>query len=151
MNRAKPLRRSLVKKVTALIRLAIGVAAGLSAYMGLLGYEDIRLTATTLVAVSGTLAGFLMTAMSVLISASDRRFMENLKKTGHYEQLFRLLIRSTALWLCVIVVGMAGHFLAGDLQAAVVAVAAGLMMYAMITFAYAGTRFSKVMVQLARG
>ena len=112
------------------------VIAGLvtySSYCGLAGYEDIRLTATTLVALAGTLIGFLLTALSLLIGVADRKFIENLRMTGHYGAL-----------------GLMAHTLSRSLQGLVVPVAMGFAAFALLQFVVVGFRFSLVVKQLSR-
>ena len=129
------------------------VNAGLvtySSYCGLAGYEDIRLTATTLVALAGTLIGFLLTALSLLIGVADRKFIENLRMTGHYGALVRQMLRTAAVWLCVAALGLMAHTLSRSLQGLVVPVAMGFAAFALLQFVVVGFRFSLVVKQLSR-
>lgn len=136
----------------ALIRYGLAVLAGLLAYIGfgVSGFDDIRLTATTLVALSGTLTGFVVAGVSMLVSAADRPFMISLRKTGHYQVLVSDLITSAAMWLAVIAVALGGHFSAGKWQQAILAVATGLMVLSLLQFLKSGYRFSMVLKNLSR-
>lgn len=136
--------------VAVFARLLLGVAAGFAAYKGLPAFSDVRLTATTMVALSGTLTGFIMTALSLLVSAADRPFLSNLRLTGHFQVLLRGLIRSAGLWICVIVIAMTGHFVDGKCQILVVSVATGLLFYTLLEFLSAGSKFAKVIIELSR-
>ncbi|QTF93673.1 hypothetical protein, partial [Halomonas sp. BM-2019] len=61
--------------------------AGTLAFYSFDTFDDIRLTATTLVALSGTLTGFILTALSMLVGIADRPFILKLRQTGHYSFL----------------------------------------------------------------
>lgn len=103
------------------------------AYSSLGVYEDLRLTATTLVALGGTLIGFMLASLSLLIGVSDRDFMRNLRRTGHLPRLVDSIFHVAGLWLAVIVSGLAAHLAAGHWQRILVALSMGLTV---IAFAY---------------
>ena len=136
--------------VNGSIRVVLGLAAAYGAYEGIPHFSDVRLTATTLVALSGTLTGFIMTALSLLVAAADRPFMENLRMTGHYQRLMRGLLSSALLWVTVIVVALTAHFVKGEIQRVVLATATGLTIVSLTVFLSAGNKFSKVVLELSR-
>lgn len=142
--------RSLVGQVGGFASLALAIAIGYGAYHGLDAYADIRITATTLVALAGTLTGFLLTALSLLIGIADRPFIENLRMTGHYRQLIRKIFKAAGLWLCVVAIGLAGHIVAAEVQRIVISLAMGLATLALLYFLSVGSKFSKVVNLLTR-
>lgn len=135
---------------TVLIKVGVAFAVGVAAYLGLQGYEDVRLTATTGVALAGTLTGFLLTALSMLVSVADRPFIANLRLTGHYTALVRSIISAAALWLAVAVVGLVGHVTTGVTQQVTIAIELGLASLAFIQFVTVGQRFTLVVELLAK-
>ena len=142
---------SLVGPVIAsLIKVVVAVVAGYVAYLGIAQTADVRITGTSLMAVSGTLTGFIMTAMSMLVSASNRDFMKKLRKTGHFSELIKELVNSAAWWIAVIVCALSSHLLAGEYAKYAVAVAVGLFAASLITFVLAGKKFLTVVDFLGR-
>lgn len=134
---------------TAIVNLVIPVAVGSAAFKGLCVIEDARLTATTMVALSGTLIGFMMASLSMLVSAADRPFLQNLRRSGHFKGLVREILTTVILWLAVIVVALAGHFVVGDYQRYVVAIATALLTLSFIHFLIVGRKFKMVIEMLS--
>ncbi|WP_147408748.1 MULTISPECIES: hypothetical protein [Halomonadaceae] len=134
---------------TAIVNLVIPVAVGSAAFKGLCVIEDARLTATTMVALSGTLIGFMMASLSMLVSAADRPFLQNLRRSGHFKGLVREILTTVILWLAVIVVALAGHFVVGDYQRYVVAIATALLTLSFIHFIIVGRKFKMVIEMLS--
>lgn len=128
--------------------LILTVAAG--TYVGLGAVEDARITGTTLAALSGTLTGFIMTAISVMLAISENPFISRLRQTGHYHRLLRSGFNAAGLWLCVATLGVASHFVSGDLQRLVLATAAALMAFSLCYFILAGYRFRQVVLQMTQ-
>lgn len=129
---------------TATINLVIPVAVGAAAFKGLCVIEDARLTATTMVALSGTLIGFMMAALSMLVSAADRPFLQNLRRSGHFKNLIKEILTTALLWLAVVVVALAGHFVVGEYQRYVVAIATALLALSFVHFLIVGRKFKMV-------
>lgn len=129
---------------TAIINFLIPMAVGTAAYKGLCVIEDARLTATTMVALSGTLIGFMMASLSMLISAADRPFLQNLRRSGHFKGLVQEILTTAILWIAVVVVALAGHFVVGDYQRYVVAIATALLTLSFIHFLIVGRKFKMV-------
>lgn len=141
----------LGRKAAVLGSLLLAAAAGIGAYMGLCQYDDIRLTATTVVALAGTLTGFLLTALSVLVSNAERPAAHNMRLTGHYPALIQQIFHTVLLWLSVIVVGLAGHVSTGNLQLVLVALSLALTVLSLIKLVVVGRRFSMVVGYLSKG
>jgi len=129
---------------TATINVVIPVVVGVAAFKGLAFIEDARLTATTMVALSGTLIGFMMAALSMLVSAADRPFLQNLRRSGHFKHLIKEILTTALLWLAVVVVALAGHFVVGEYQRYVVAVATALLTLSFVHFLIVGRKFKMV-------
>jgi len=123
---------------------------GYYSYVGVADVSDVRITGASLMAVAGTLTGFVMTAMSMLVSASDKDFIKKLRMTGHFEELMKQLITSAAWWLVVIACGLASHLLVGDYSKYAVSFAVGIFAASMITFILAGKNFLMVVKYLGR-
>lgn len=134
---------------TAIFNLVIPFAVGSAAFKGLCVIEDARLTASTMVALSGTLIGFMMASLSMLVSAADRPFLQNLRRSGHFKGLVREILTTVLLWLAVIVVALAGHFVVGDYQRYVVAIATALLTLSFIHFLIVGRKFKMVIEMLS--
>jgi len=132
---------------SATINLVIPVVIGVAAFKGLAVIQDARLTATTMVALSGTLIGFMMAALSMLVSSADRPFLQNLRRTGHFKKLVKELLTTALLWLAVVVVALAGHFVVGDVQRYVVAIATALLGLSLVHFLLVGRKF-KIVIEI---
>lgn len=135
---------------TASTNVALPILVGYGAWVGLQSISDPRLTATTMVALSGTLIGFMMTAISLLVSSADRPFMSNLRKTGHYRRLVSEILLAATLWLAVAVTALSAHFMSGDMQRYVISIAAGLLSLSFVHFVIAGRKFKFVIKNLSQ-
>lgn len=99
--------------------------------------------------VAGSLFGFVLAAMSILIS-SDRLLIRNMRKTGHYRRLHNnmvwsaLILGITFLFAIAVIVLPIGWLFWTSRVAAGVAVLAGCMT------AFAGRRFMLVINTLGR-
>ena len=129
---------------TATINLVAPVAVGVAAFKGLGDIDDARLTATTMVALSGTLIGFMMAALSMLVSAADRPFLQNLRRSGHFKKLIKEILTTALVWLAVVVVALAGHFVVGEPQRYTVAIATALLALSFVHFLRVGRKFKMV-------
>lgn len=132
-------------QIAAFGSVLLSALVAYSSYCGLAGYEDIRLTATTLVALAGTLVGFTLTALSLLIGISDRAFIQNLRQTGHFANLVRQLFRAAGLWLAVAALGLIAHTQDRELQGLIVPLAMGFATLAFLQFLVVARRFAVVM------
>ncbi|MDM1272637.1 hypothetical protein ABEF79_06905 [Acinetobacter sp. ANC 7454] len=69
-------------------------------------YEIAKLIA----GISGTILGFLLTAVAMLTAVMDRKLVENMVKTGHYRVFIVDCFINSFLFLVVIVLGLASLF-----------------------------------------
>lgn len=137
-------------QASALLKVLLAVVVGALAAAGLSGVEDVRITATTLVALAGTLTGFMFTTLSILIGIADRKFIQRLRLTGHYHVLVSGLLSTAALWMVVIVVGLLAHVVPRSAQGAAVPIAMAFVSLALIQSVVAGYRFSRVVQGLTQ-
>lgn len=69
-------------------------------------YEIAKLIA----GISGTILGFLLTAVAMLTAVMDRKLIENMRKTGHYTVFIVDCFINSFLFLIVIVLGFGSLF-----------------------------------------
>ena len=110
--------------------------------------EDTLTTATTLIALPGTLTGFLMTAISLLVASADKPFIVNLRKTGHFETMIVNLTNSAASWVLVICIALSCHVIIN--HETILAIAISMMYYSLIYFAMTMNRFKLVIHELSK-
>lgn len=137
-------------RATELTKWLLSLLAGTLAFYSFDTFDDIRLTATTLVALSGTLTGFILTALSMLVGIADRPFILKLRQTGHYSFLVKGAFTSAALWLVVVVFGVLGHLTTDQTQQIILSIAVLSMVHALWFFVGLGIKFRRVLVRLAR-
>lgn len=63
--------------------------------------------AQTLASASGTILGFLITAIALMASVMDRSLLANLRATGGYQVLIKRFFVCAALHLCLLTVSIA--------------------------------------------
>lgn len=110
---------------------------------------DLKGIAGVLAGVSGTLLGFLITAVALLTSVMDRKLVANMRITGHYQRLVKETFYTCIMLLCVLVVSIVSMFLdACSMQVAF----ALLAFFSVLSFIYmveSGRRFSTVFTILS--
>lgn len=143
--------RSWGALATACASAALAAGVALGAWEGLAAYRAVRITASGVITVAAVLLGFQLTALSMLIAVADRRFIRNLRMTGHYERLVRELLMSAGVWLAVIAAGLMSYVLMGEAQRALLALAFGLAAFGLLAFVRAGRKFALVVQLLAKG
>jgi hypothetical protein len=124
-------------------------AVFLLTFIGLQEFVDIRITATTLIALSGTLTGFIMTALSMLVSTADRPFMVNLRETGHFQNLVNHLLGSACMWVLVIFLSFSVHLTHEYYQQVMLSFSMAMMFYSLMYFLNAVHKFRLIIIQLA--
>lgn len=102
---------------------------------------DLRETAGTLAAVSVTLLGFLIAALTILTTLLDRRLVVNMRKTGHFQQLTSDIYWTAASYFAATVLAVATTFVVDGYVLSVLALSTGLAVYATGNFVTAGRRF----------
>tara|TARA_R110002051_G_C8753561_1_gene500545 strand:+ start:1929 stop:2363 length:435 start_codon:yes stop_codon:yes gene_type:complete len=137
--------------ITGLLRVIAVCSAFYFAFIGLQDFGDIRITATTLIALSGTLTGFIMTSLSMLVSTADRPFMINLRQTGHFQNLVNHLLGSAGMWVFVICLSFSVHLTNGSTQQIILSFSMAMMLYSLMYFLSAMHKFRLIIIQLARG
>jgi len=100
--------------------------------LALPGLDDKLSAAASLITLSGILIGFLMTAISLLISSADKLFIVSLRKTGHFQRLVKDLVNSAIFWVAVIFLSLLCH-LVKDFDL-VLSAALSAMVYSLIYF-----------------
>lgn len=99
--------------------------------------------------VSGTLLGFLITAVALLTSVMDRKLVANMRMTGHYQRLVKETFHTCIMLLCVLVVSVVSMFLSAcNMQIAFV-VLAFFSLLSLIYLVETGWRFSNVFIELS--
>ncbi|MEW8659046.1 MAG: hypothetical protein AB2603_12030 [Candidatus Thiodiazotropha endolucinida] len=107
--------------------------------------EHLTNIATTFAAVSATLMGFLIAALSILTALTDRQLVQNMKKTGHYDELLRLIYWTTAILLAVLTLSLVALFIDGKLLISLVVISAALMGLSTWMLVKSGHRLSMVL------
>ncbi len=70
--------------------------------------------AKVLAGVSGTLLGFLITAITLLTAVMDRQLVANMRRTGHYQRLLKETFYTCAFLLILLVNSIFMLFIKGD-------------------------------------
>ena len=81
----------------------------------------------TLASLSGTLLGFTVTSMSITMAISDRPFVVNLRKTGHYKNLVDHLFHTAGILLIAMVLALVGLFITDEWRYICPALAPGVL------------------------
>ena len=110
--------------------------------------NDLSLVISTLATISATLVGFAITALSIMLTVGDRRFISNLRKTGHFKNLTDHLLRASSILFFAGVVALVGMFLDGQLRVGCASLSAGVFALGLLSFAGAGRKFSMVIERL---
>lgn len=112
------------------------------------GLDEPRLlgVATTLSGLSGTLLGFLVAALSVLVAVSDKPLIRNMRKTGHFTVLLKNLFGAAVAFLLTLIFAGASLFLELPLLHFATIITTVLLVNALYFFVIAGRRFYKVMM-----
>lgn len=116
-------------------------------YLNLPNLGQPETVATALIAVPGMLIGFLLTAVSLLVSSADNPFIINLRKTGHFSTLVENLSNSAVSWVIVLCMGFACHLLAN--YGVLLAFSVAMMFYSLIYFALSMFRFKQVIMSVS--
>lgn len=151
MNNVKPLMPSWEQAATVSISLIVAVAAAWFVWQPHDAVDPARMQAFAgaIASVAGSLFGFVLAAMSILVS-SDRLLIRNMHKTGHYRRLHQDMVRAAAL-LCVTFLCAVGMVVlpAGWLFWTA-RVTTGIAVLAASMTAFTGRRFMRVINTLGR-
>lgn len=110
MQTSKP---TLVKATAFSIRAAIAISCYCFCLVNIQHIPDDRLRSAcnSLGSVAGTLLGFLVAALSILATSSNRKFMGNLIKVGLYSRLTNETVATCILLLASVFTSMVSQFL----------------------------------------
>lgn len=104
--------------------------------------------ASTLASVSGTVFGFLLTALALLIALPDSTLLENLKITGKYKVLVTGVHEACVSLFVVLLTSVAAVFLDDGLAQVLVTAAVFFAVWATAASLVAGVRFAKIIEAL---
>lgn len=132
------------------IRLLLATGGGISAWHMISAMEknaihDIAISFST---TAGTLLGFTITALSILVAVSDRRLVSNLIATGHYNRLWRELYFTSIGYLIALCLSIVCLFLRAENLDIGVSFAAAAMTFSTILLISAGHKFYLVMTNI---
>lgn len=102
----------------------------------------------TLASLSGTLLGFTVTSMSITMAISDRPFVVNLRKTGHYKNLVDHLFHTAGILLIAMVLALVGLFITDEWRYIFPGLAVGVFVLAVLSFLSVGRKFKMVITRL---
>lgn len=72
--------------------------------------EDLTAIAGTFASVAGTLLGFTIAALSILLAVSEKQLIVNLRKIGHYDAILHDLYFTAAGYLTAMTIGSVNNF-----------------------------------------
>jgi len=101
-----------------------------------------------LTTISATLAGFSVTALSILFAISDRKLMRNMQKTGHAHHILHLLFVVSGLFLLTLLLSMSGYLLDNNAADIITSASIALFVVSIVIFASAGRKFYSILVIL---
>lgn len=139
-------RLTLVKKAAFSIRVAVASFCYwfCLAHSGVVPDDRLRSACNSLGSIAGTLLGFLVAALSILATSSNRRFMDNLVKVGLYARLTNETVATCVLLLACVVTSAVSQMLEGQHLQSWACSLCFLFALAIIYVWEAGTRFVSV-------
>jgi protein-S-isoprenylcysteine O-methyltransferase Ste14 len=113
--------------------------------------KDERMIAvlSALAAASGTLLGFLITALTLLAAVMDRTLVANMRRTGHYQRLIRGTFLSCVVLLTTLVASVTSMFISSHPLHIAFSIAVGLAILAVMQLLESGTRFARIFTLLS--
>lgn len=128
--------------------IAVAVSAWAFYRIGPVEIGRVELIAGTLATVAGTLFGLVLASASLLISAGDKRLIANMRITGHFKVLCRHMFWAAGLWGTVMLVALVAMLWEESTFRALVSVAAGLSVLALISIGWLLRRLAIVLYHL---
>jgi len=104
---------------------------------------------SAIAAASGTLLGFLITAVTLLTAVMDRTLVANMRKTGHYQRLVRETFQSCGVLLATLVASVAAMFMSDAGLFITFCVVIGLATLSVLQMVETGVRFSRIFTLLS--
>lgn len=135
------------------MRMLIGVLLAVGAIWfikeGVLSWDtlSVHATAGVFATISATLLGFLIAALSILVSVGDKTLVANMKRTGHYKVLMDNLFW-TAAWLSLAMILALATLFFSCLQAYIMLATIGVFVLGLSSLGIAGYRFYRVVEHL---
>lgn len=148
MKNRECFRRFLVKaKIFWISVISLSVIVYFAVFRHLTAWkaEDMRSVAGTFASIAGTLLGFVIAALSILVAVVNRSLVVRLKKTGHYDSLLSELYYTAGLLLLTTVSSMITIFLQSGWMIHWMAASTAFMTAAVMCFVESGRKFSLVM------
>lgn len=107
--------------------------------------ERLHAIMNALAGASGTMLGFLITALSIIAALMDRTLIANLKKTGHFDVLVGdSLVACASLMLCL-AMSLVALFMSGDHLRWVAAAAFFFIVFGFLCLCQVGIRFRNIL------
>lgn len=103
--------------------------------------EDIADIIGVLLTLSGTLLGFIFASLSIMTAMMDKRLVQNMKKTGHYQVLLSELFYSAGTFLLVMLVTLATLFFPSGWLTYSLIVSVSLFCMAILFLVFAARKF----------
>lgn len=151
MLEGKKSMKYLVSRMPGYLSLALAVYLGYVAYGALDAYQDLRLSASVFSTLAGTLFGFLITSLSMLIAIADREFIKRIRATGHYAFLIHKMFCVAGFLLASAVAGTLVQIVSScEWQKMAIAISVSLFYYAIYMFLMVGLKFKKIVGFLAK-
>jgi hypothetical protein len=95
-----------------LLRLTTPILASISSYMSASYFSlaifkaspDLTTTLSTIAQIGATMMGFMLTALAILASISDKPLLKNMRTQGHYDDILNQLTIAAVLYFFIFIV-----------------------------------------------
>lgn len=94
--------------------------------------------------VSATLLGFLVTALSILMTLSGQRLIENMRRTGHLRRMVRNFFSAGVAFLITLIFSLISMMIKDDMSHYGGVAAAGLLFLSLHFFIIGGYNFYQI-------
>jgi hypothetical protein len=100
--------------------------------------KNITNVLTSIAAVSGTIVGFLSTALSILFVLSDRPYLKAVSRSGALDELITYIVRSILQWVLLALSSLTGTLFYGVMSTVsfdvLLSITSGLLVTALLSF-----------------
>lgn len=122
------------------------VASIISILFALLSYKaadigNATIIARTMTVLSGTLLGFLITSLSILLAISDRKFIQSIRKSGHINNLVNQVFLVALILILSIAMSI---FSLISTYNALTPITVGLTIFALVVFCRIGYKYKQI-------